>query len=231
MHDLIHDLANQKEVTTEWLLSALAEADVLVALNLAEAVRTKLEAVKGLKKLVEQGELENAVRDYIAEKPYLLHPKWETFKKEVSVKHIMDEALKESKLESEDTDQAGQRKRIDLALRSGEHLLVVEFMRPGKRADWDHISRCERYVLLIREKVKSETRLGIYKVTGLLVADNLVKDSDVRSKISSMEKDDIYTFSWHSLLNQSEKTWREFLEIVGDRAPEDDRLQIIQRDM
>lgn len=226
LRDLIDELASRDNVTTDWLLSTLAEADVLVALNLAEAVRTKIEAIRGLRSLVDKGELENAVRDYIAEKPYLLHPRWETFKKEISVKRFMEEAAREAGLEENDND--GQRKRIDLALRSNEHLLIVEFMRPGKRADWDHLSRCRRYVLLIRDKVDAETALGIKKVTGLIVADQLDRDPSVKREVLELEKSDIYAYSWPSLLEQAERIWREFLEIVGSRAPSDDRLRALQ---
>jgi len=225
LHDLIDDLATCHEVTPEWLLSTLAEADVLVALNLAEAVRTKLEAIRGLKSRIERIDLENSIRDYIAEKPYLLHPKWETFKKEVSVKRFMDEAASESGLTEADD---GQNKRIDLALRSNEHLLIVEFMRPGKKADWDHLSRCLRYVLLIREKVKVETALRIARVTGLIVADRLDNDPGVRSMVEELTKSDIHAYSWQLLLDQSERTWREFLFILGSRAPADQRLQKLQ---
>lgn len=228
LRELIDELANRTDVTTEWLLSALAEAEVLVALNLAEAVRTKLEAVRGLRALVEQRELENALRDYIAERPYLLDPKWETFKKEVSVRHIMEEAARTAGLE--DGNGEGERKRIDLALRSGEHLLVVEFMRPGKRADWDHLSRCRRYVLLVRDKTSAETALGIQRVTGLIVADRLDDDASVRSEVQELQKSEIYAFSWQSLLEQAERKWREFLEILGSRAPADERLHAVKNE-
>jgi len=227
LRDLIDELASRDDVTTDWLLSTLAEADVLVALNLAEAVRTKIEAIRGLRALVAKGELENDIRDYIAEKPYLLHPRWETFKKEISVRRFMQEAAKKSRLEENDNE--GQRKRIDLALRSNEHLLIVEFMRPGKRADWDHLSRCRRYVLLIRDMVETETALGIKKVTGLIVADRLDNDPSVRKEVQELEKSDIYAYSWHSLFEQAERTWREFLEIIGSRAPSDHRLRALQQ--
>jgi len=226
LRDLINDLANNSDVTTEWLLSALTEADVLVALNLAEAVRTKLEAIRGLQSLVEKGELENSIRDLIAEKPYLLDPKWETFKKETSVKRFMDEAAKVSGLA--ETDEDGQRKRIDLALRSHEHLLIVEFMRPGKKADWDHLSRCRRYVHHIREKIKVETALGIEKVTGLIVADRLDNDPTIKAEILDLDRIHIHAYTWKSLLNQAEGTWKDFLAILGSRSPSDQRLQELQ---
>lgn len=226
LRELIDELAHRDEVTTEWLLSALAEADVLVALNLAEAIRTKIEAIRVLRALIEKGELENSVRDYIAERPYLLEPKWETFKKEISVRRFMDEAAQEAGLK--ETEESGERKRIDLALRSNEHLLIVEFMRPGKRADWDHLSRCRRYVLLIREKLRTETALGITRVTGLIVADRLETDPSVRSEVQELVKSDIHAFSWKSLLEQSERIWREFLSIIGERSPSDRRMRELQ---
>ena len=147
----------------------------------------------------------------------------------MSVKRIMEKAAKESKLQENGSDSDVERKRIDLALRSGEHLLIVEFMRPGKHADWDHISRCRRYVLIIRSKIKAETQLGISKVTGLIVADRLEDDPSLQSEIEELKKSDIFAFSWLSLLDQAERTWREFLEILGSRAPNDQRLQRIQQ--
>lgn len=234
LHELIDELANHEDISAESLLSLLTEADVLVALNLAESVKTKIEAINGLKTLIEKGELENAVRDYIAEKPYLLDPKWETFKKEISVRSLMEEAAKEAgiiKEEEEDEEkdkEEGLRKRVDLALKSNEHLLIVEFMRPGKKLDWDHLSRCERYVLLIREKIKPITSLGILKVTGLIVADLRTEGTDINSKIGEMKKSDIFVHTWDSLFNESLGRWQEFLDIIGTRAPEDERIDHIR---
>jgi len=71
LRELIDEIAGADIMSTDDLLQLLIEADVLVALNIAEAVRTKLEAIRGLRRRIERGELENAVRDYIAEKPYL----------------------------------------------------------------------------------------------------------------------------------------------------------------
>ncbi len=106
------------------------------------------------------------MRNYIAQKPYLLDPKWETFKQETSVRWILDEAAEEAGLAESDEHE---RKRIDLALRSGDQLLIVEFMRPGLTADWDHLSRCRMYVNLFRDKLADNTQIGIdsERVTGL----------------------------------------------------------------
>jgi hypothetical protein len=227
LRGLIDELAECQNISSDWLLGILAEADVLVALNLAESVRTKLEALRGLKELVQKGELENAVRDYIAEKPYLLDPQWETFKVEKSLNRILGNAAQEANL-IEETDPSGK-KRVDLVLRSGNHLLVVEFMRPGKTADRDHLDRCRDYVFNIQDKVEHETQLGVERVTGLIVADKLDRKSTMKKHIESLKKENIYTFSWETLLSQSEARWKEYLEIITERSPQDERIQSLKQ--
>lgn len=226
LRELIKDLSEALDMTADEFLSLLAEADVLTAMNVAEAVKTKIEAVRGLRRLVDKRELENNIRDYIANRPYLLDPKWETFRKETAVTSILKSAAERADLV--DYGEHG-RQRIDLALRSGRQLLVVEFMRPGLTADWDHISRIRKYLNLVRSMVGANTALGIDKnqVTGLVVADRFAKDDAVREEIAELQKSEIYTVEWETLLKQAEKTWSDFLEILKERAPEDERLSSI----
>lgn len=230
LRGLIDNIAEHTDIDPQEFLALLLEAEVLVALNIAEAVKTKLEAIRGLRRFIAAGNIENAVRDVIAEKPYILNPKWETFRKEVSLKRFLDAAASEAGLDEEADEGTGsdgapyERKRIDLALRSGEHLLVVEFMKPGKTADYDHLSRCRAYIHIIREKLEAETSLGIRKVSGLIVADKLANRTEVRREIPELAKMDIEATSWETLLEQSERVWREYLAIVKERAPDDDRL-------
>jgi RecB family endonuclease NucS len=170
--------------------------------------------------------LENKIRDFIAEKPYLLDPKWDTFKIETSLKHVLDEAADKAGLTENDSPADG--KRIDLALRSNTHLLVVEFMRPGKKADYEHLSRCQRYVHNIRNKIKAMSALGITRVTGLIVADKLDEVGEVLLEVEDLNKMDILAYTWDALLEQSKASWREYLEIITERVPQDDRLQSLK---
>jgi hypothetical protein len=225
LKELITDLSQIEDITEAKVLDLLTEVDVLSALNVAEAVKTKLEAIRGLEQRIKNEELENTVRDYIAQKPYLLHPKWETFKQEKSLRWILDEAAKKSGLKKSPHGT----QRIDLALRSGDQLLIVEFMRPGLKADWDHLSRCRKYINLIRAKVRNNTELGLNpdRVTGLIVADKFEKDPAVQSEIPELRKSDIHTYEWRALLEESKRTWKEFLNILKERSPDDPRLSAL----
>lgn len=218
----VSDIENMDEGV---LLSILAETQVLTALHQAEAIKAKLEVVDGLHHRIQDGELENAVRDYIAKHPWLLSPRWETFKKERGIKNLVDDALGEAGILA-DEDWNG---RVDLVMRSGSELLLVEFMKPGLPLDYDHISRFERYVRVLREKLNGQTALEIRQVSGLLVAEKLNRKTGVQSKIDALASENMKCLEWPQLLEQARDQWREFLDALGSRTPKDERLAQIQR--
>lgn len=225
LHELIDGIAQKQNLEASELLELLAEADVLTALNIAEVVKTKLEAVRGLKRLVKRRRLENKLRDYLAERPYLLMPGWETFAKETRVENMLRDAAKLAGLK--DKQYAG---RLDLALSSHRQLLVIEFMRPGLTADYDHLQRCQTYVSIIDEKVKANTGLGIDQVTGLIVADKLSAKPGMSVFIQKLKLAGIMAHDWDTLLKSTEAKLKEFLEIVAERAPDDARLSQLKAD-
>lgn len=222
LHELIRDVASIETVSEEELLKLLLEAQVLTALNMAEAVKTKILTVGGLKLRVKNQELEDAVRNYIAENPWLLSPEWETFRVERSVKKLMVDAAKDAELFGEDW-----KGRVDLALASGGHLLIVEFMRPGLQVDWDHLNRFERYVRYMRSNVESNTGGRFKEVTGLIVADKLKDNPVIHDKIRSLALDRMVAQDWSSLLSDAEATWSDFLECLASREPKDERLRAL----
>ena len=93
----------------------LVEARVLTALQTVEVVRTKLEAIQGLRRRIEERELENAVRDFIARNPWLISPEWETFRKESGMRSILEDAAATAGLSA-----AIYRGRVDLTMASGQ---------------------------------------------------------------------------------------------------------------
>jgi hypothetical protein len=201
-------------------LKLLVEAQVLTALNVAEAVKTKMATVEGLRERIKNRELENTVRDYIAENPWLISGKWETFRKETSIAKLATEAAESAGLTGSDW-----KGRVDLVLSSGEHLLVLEFMRPGLKIDWDHLSRFEKYVLTLRTSVEANTAGRFKHVTGYIVADDLAKDPVTLKRIEGLSKDGMFALDWNTLLENSIVEWRELIDLLVSRAPQDDRMK------
>ena len=224
LRDLIDEIAEADTMSESDLLSVLLEAQVLTALNIAEAVRTKLDIAAGLQERIANKDLENAVRNFIAKNPWLIAPEWETFQVEISIKNLMAEAATKAGLIQ--PTSIGP-KRVDLALSSGDHLLILEFMRPGEKLNWDHINRFDQYVRIIRTTVEANTAGPFRRVTGYLVADGLIEDAGLQDRIKSMRKDEMFAMDWPTLFGGAVKTWREVLEILVARAPDDPRLKVL----
>ena len=227
LRELIENVSNVEDMDEGVLLSLLAEAQVLSALHVAESVKAKVEIVEGLRKRIEERDLENAVRDYIAGNPWLLSPQWETFKVETSVRTLVDEAAVEAKL---DADDEGGNKRVDLVLSSNRQLLIVEFMRPGLTVDREHVDRYQEYVDILRSKIISNTEYGFEIVSGLLVADRLNRRAGMDGVLRRLARDDMKAIEWKGLLGQARKQWKEFLNVLVARAPEDERLAGLRDD-
>ena len=155
LRELIENVSGVASMDEGVLLSLLAEAQVLNALHVAEAVKAKVEIIEGLRKRIVERDLENAVRDYIADNPWLLSPEWETFKKETSVRNLVAAAAKDARLDKDEE----WKKRIDLVMSSGRQLLIVEFMRPGLTVDRDHINRYQEYIDILRSSIHANSEL------------------------------------------------------------------------
>lgn len=224
LKELIRQVAEVPDMDESKLLSMLIEANTIQALHTAESVKAKLETIIGLDERIKNRDLENAVRDYIANNPWLISPKWETFAKEKNVEHLAKQAAIDSGLDKA-SDFSG---RVDLVLASGEHLLILEFMRPGLTIDLDHIGRFETYVDTFRAHLESSTASRYNKVTGYLVADKIVTRNQVFiKKVKKLQEDGMETMTWVDLLSEAKRQWKEFLEHIAERAPEDQRIQAI----
>ena len=223
LKELINSLADSRTMNPDALVDLLMEANVLTALNTYEAVRTKIALINGLRAKVEKKDLELAVRDYIALHPWLISPKWETFKVETSIKKAL-EALLPAKYQPED-DEKGWNRRIDLILGSGQVLLILEFMQPGKALNIDHIVRFEYYVNTIRTYLTANTGGQFRRCIGYLIASAPVKDAAIASMLVSKARDDLYYMDWSTLLAEAEKQYEEFVQILREHAPQDDRLK------
>jgi hypothetical protein len=223
LKDLIDAIALAGDLSETELLEILVEAGILTALHTAEAIKAKLQVIRGLRSRIEARELENAVRDYIARHPWLVGPRWDTFRREVGVGNLIRAARTEARMD----DAHEWPGRIDLALSSGPSLVILEFMRPGMKVDWDHVHRFERYILALRRHVAGITGGPFNHVTGYIVADELLADPTLTDKLQRLAGDEMYALDWKSLLEQAAAQWREFLDVLLERTPGDARLKAL----
>ncbi len=220
LEGLIDEISEAEELDEPTLLNMLLEARALTALQTLEVVRTKLAAVQGLGSLIAEGRLENDVRDFVAENPWLVSPEWETFRKETSLRRVAMEAAAKAKLSTD-----AYRGRVDLVMASGRHLLILEFVRPGQAVDWDHLSRFERYVLTIRSRVEATTRGPFRDVTGYIVSDKLDGNPEFAAKIKALHRQEMHAMTWIDLLERAEAAWIDFLDVLGARGGGDFRVK------
>ena len=221
LKELIAEIADTERLTADELVKILAEADVLTALSAAEIVKTKLSAINGLKDRIEKQELENAVRDYISEHPWLISPEWETFAVERSLKTITDQAFNDSGMAA----HRDFNRRVDLTLSSGNQILILEFMRPGLAINNDHLSRFMTYVNVISERLSVNSGAEFHHVTGYIIADRISEQPGMSLTIQQLQNSAMFALDWDNLLAKAQRQWTEFLKILADRDPEDERLQ------
>lgn len=224
---IIGEVARLESMDAGVLLGVLAEEQVLTTLHLGEVVKLKIGVIDGLRRRIRERDLENAIRDYIAKSPWLIAPEWETFAVERRITHLAAEA---AEVAGVDTD-AGWKGRVDLALSSGDQLLVLEFMRPGLTVDRNHIERFQRYMDILSVRVTANTALGgdrgFRAVRGILVADNLHTRADDQPLLRRMAESGMTCYEWPVLLANAEAKWSEFLEILTARSPGDARVQAL----
>lgn len=221
LHELIVEMASVDDVSTDRFMELLIEAEVITSLHAAEIVRIKLDAVEGLRQRIEDRELENPLRDYIAERPWLISPKWETFRRETGLGNIIRAAGASAGLDKS-PDWEG---RVDLVLSSGDSALVLEFMRPGARVDADHVGRFERYVRAIHRALNSNTGSELRRVqAGYLVADSIDRSDVLDDIMQSRAQEHMYVKDWTTFVRDAESQWKEFIGVLVSRSPGDERL-------
>lgn len=220
LKNVIEELADAKDLDESAFIDILAESDVIAALNIAESVKTKVLAIGELNQRVQAHELENKVRDFIYERPWIIHPKWEGFKKERSLDNLIKDLGR--KVFNGEEPYNG---RVDLTLSAGSDMLLVEFMRPGLELDFDHLDRVNRYVLEIRNSLKTRTGEAIQTLTNAYVIADKKNDSAVVSdRIQELAQNGILVQTWRGLISGALSQWHDILDLLKARHPNDKRL-------
>jgi hypothetical protein len=110
---------------------------------------------------------------------------------------------------------------------AGHQLLVIEFMRPGVTADWDHVGRFERYIFSLREAIIANRGGDFTSVTGLMVADSLDRPAGFTEKLAGLRRQGMDATDWPGLLTKAKAQWQDYFDILFDRAPDDGRMKAL----
>ena len=227
LRELIGKIAGLADAEPGVILSVMGEAQILTALHVAEVIRTQLDLVRGLRRRVEARDLENAIRDYIADHPWLISPKYEFYKKELSLAKLLSQVAKKAKID----DHPDFAKRIDLLLAHGDHLVLMEFMRPGIKIDRDHVNRFEQYVDELRARILASSGSTFRRITGIIVADKLETSAGMRKALERLHKDDMHATEWQLLLADAEREFQDYFQIMVDRTPDDPRIRNLDEEV
>lgn len=222
LRKLIDEISTSDDPSAERFLQLLLEQEVLSALNIAEAVMTKIQLLQKLLDHVQSKTLENELRDFIAENPWMISPNLDTYRKETALKTVITENIKEY------IEDGQHDKRTDLLLRAGSNLVIVEFMRPGVKLDWEHLNRYRLYFRALAAYFKANTGAGINTVTGFIVADSLDRSGAFIEEIQSLKREDLLATDWITLFSEALAKWKEFFESLSNRQQQDPRIQSLK---
>jgi hypothetical protein len=174
--------------------------------------------------------MQTFVRDY----PWLLGHEYERLTAaDFHHEHGVDKWIEEETLE---VDQEAQNKRSDeregrrfdlLCIKDDARIMILELMRPGVPADYDHVMRLQRYVSRVRAAITERDTRPQFRsksVRGMLIADEIAKDSALSDTLNTLSAH-IDAVTRLGVFENAAARYREFLDLLKLKAPGDPRLK------
>lgn len=220
------------------LYEAIKEWDIISAVSTAEIVFGKMEIIDQFKKHIDdrlpekagKGELD--MQTFIKEYPWLLGHRYEQlipadFYHERGLDKWIEEVLNETNIEYSKADERDGRRFDLLCIKNDWLIVILELMRPGESEDYDHVMRLNRYVTRIQSRINENKAGEKFKgktVFGLLIADNPSRDASLGDTKVALRQN-IESITWSGLFQGVNENYRDYYEILKNKAPEDPRLK------
>ena len=218
------------------LIEAVKEWDIISSVSIAEVVLGRIEIIKQFRAHIDRrlaekltaGQLD--MQKFIKEYPWLLGQKYQDlgpsdFEHEEGVDKWIRERLKEVDREYKIEDQREGIRFDLLCIKSDFLLLILELVRPGLALDYKHVTRLNQYVTRIQAYINEMGPEYIgKKVFGMLIADKPTKDPSVASTVQDL-RHNLEVYTWDGLFNLVQGGYRDYLEILRMKAPEDPRIK------
>ncbi|MBU1628013.1 ATP-binding protein [bacterium] len=217
------------------LFEIIKEWDIISAVSTAEVVFGKVEIINKFKKYIDERLPEKTSRDkldmqeFIKLHPWLLGHEYEDlqpadFHHEKGVDKWIE---KELKIVNNDYKDREDRRFDLLCIKNDWQIVILELMRPGLEIDYDHVMRLNRYVTRIQEVLKNTGTNKEFRgknVFGILIADNKMKDTSIGTTLQALRQN-MDTFTWEGLFNLVQSRYKEYLDILRMKAPDDPRIK------
>lgn len=220
------------------LYEAIKEWDIIGAVSTAEVVYGKIEIIEQFKKHIDDrlpektkgGKLDMQI--FIREHSWLLGYEYEQlgpadFHHEKGTDKWIEEVILKVDKEFKKSDEREGRRFDLLCIKNDYQIEILELMKPGLSLDYDHVVRLNRYVTRIQSYLNEQSANLPFRgktVHGFLIADNPLSDSSVGSTLQSL-RTNLSAITWNGLFNDVQARYKEYINILKMKAPEDPRLK------
>ena len=220
------------------LFEAIKEWDIISAVSTAEVTFGRIKIIDQFEKHIESRLPEKAghgkmdMQTFIKNYPWLLGHKYEQLKPadfvhERGVDKWIEDELISTNREYTDADTRDARRFDLLCIKNDWLIIVIELMRPGVPEDYDHVMRLNRYVTRIQAHINDNASNENFRgktVFGLLIADKPSKDPSL-GPTKQMLRSNMDSITWNGLFEAVKENYREYYELLKNKAPEDPRLK------
>jgi hypothetical protein len=211
--EFLDALSDINAASIEGLPEILTRWNVLEALLYLPVVRSRIEVIGKLRRLVDESGREFPdIFDHLRETPELLRPEWQPLAWNEWMATIVQRVFGE-------VPTSDQQLRPDvLCLSDSRNFVVVELKRPGHRVSVPEANRMIKYMRLIQEQIEHNTELRGARLEGVLICDDL--EEDARYMLDQMGN--VRVKDWRQFLLDAERAHSYILERLSARVPADD---------
>ncbi|WFR84202.1 ATP-binding protein [Arthrobacter sp. Y-9] len=226
---LLKELSELATSDQKSILDLMGEWDILEAVQAAQLVRGRVVVIQTLRRLIKDRAPEKpTMQDLLREHPWIIDPMWQILHHERSLETVLRETF-------HFTESEGDQRRLDfLCLGDSGTAIVVEVKRPGDKIGLKELGQLRGYVNTLRDrndKAGNFTSTQRSQIVGVMIYSELKDEPGIQNEIREMKNAGYRISPWDHLLEAAERLHREYLDVITERAPQDDpRIQAIQND-
>ncbi|MEE9965098.1 MAG: ATP-binding protein [Propionicimonas sp.] len=225
---LLKELSDLTASDQKSILDLMSEWDILEAVQAAQLVRGRVVVIQTLRRLIKERAPEKpTLQDLLREHPWLMDPMWQLLHHERSLETVLRDTF------HSEVNEGDQRRLDFLCLGDSGTAIVVEVKRPGEKSGLKELRQLRGYVNTLRDRNDRAGRVPTLRsrIDGVLIHSGIKDEPGINSEMRDMIDAGYRIEPWDHLLEAAERLHRDYLDVITERAPQDDpRIQTIQRD-